>query len=212
MLQATVLKLRCNLSLQVYRDLYDRFLRGDIDARGHRHDLGSHAPQRVSTEENVCQIMWPSGACPCVHVCTYVSVCIWECVRPLGYQMRVNGECLPDHVTFTRAHMGSHKHHLTHTLSSVCTVCRVPGYWFCTQAQQHSSGNKHTHTPTPTHAHTHTHTQTAMLTRTHRYAWGLYKHHLWTVTYKFEQAPPYTHALFRMYTMQTPPLDSRVQV
>ena len=45
--------------LESYRDLYSRFLSNDIDARGHRHDLGSHVQQRTQ-EENVCQIMWPS--------------------------------------------------------------------------------------------------------------------------------------------------------
>ncbi|XP_065843858.1 ectoine dioxygenase-like [Oscarella lobularis] len=43
-----------------YRNIYDQMLSGEIDARSHRHDLGSHVARRQKTEENVCQIMWPS--------------------------------------------------------------------------------------------------------------------------------------------------------
>lgn len=46
--------------LQRYQQLYSQFLDGKIDARKHRHDLGSHEEQRSKDNENVCQIMWPS--------------------------------------------------------------------------------------------------------------------------------------------------------
>eukprot|EP00048_Salpingoeca_helianthica_P020728 m.8146 g.8146 ORF g.8146 m.8146 type:complete len:286 (-) comp5176_c0_seq1:38-895(-) len=47
-----------------YRDLYARFIAGDIDASKHRHDLGNHVAQQQKKEENVCQIMWPSDYIP----------------------------------------------------------------------------------------------------------------------------------------------------
>jgi len=46
--------------IHVYADLYNRFLTGEINASTHRHDLGSNEPQKLSQDENVCQIMWPS--------------------------------------------------------------------------------------------------------------------------------------------------------
>jgi len=49
--------------LAIYREIYDELLgnSGDVDARAHRHDLGSNESQKVKGTENVCQIMWPSA-------------------------------------------------------------------------------------------------------------------------------------------------------
>jgi ectoine hydroxylase-related dioxygenase (phytanoyl-CoA dioxygenase family) len=46
--------------VQVYLDLYNKFVSREIDAGAHRHDLGSNEPQKLPSDENVCQIMWPS--------------------------------------------------------------------------------------------------------------------------------------------------------
>ncbi|WP_211346454.1 phytanoyl-CoA dioxygenase family protein [Actinokineospora cianjurensis] len=50
--------------VESYRDLYDRFLRGEIDSGDKRSDLGSHAPRRDGVAENITQIMWPSALHP----------------------------------------------------------------------------------------------------------------------------------------------------
>jgi ectoine hydroxylase-related dioxygenase (phytanoyl-CoA dioxygenase family) len=49
--------------LVIYRDVYDRFLSGEIATGDKRSDLGSHLP-RTGAAENITQIMWPSALCP----------------------------------------------------------------------------------------------------------------------------------------------------
>lgn len=46
--------------LSLYDSLYEDFMTGKLDASHHRHDLGSHAQQKVDKCENITQIMWPS--------------------------------------------------------------------------------------------------------------------------------------------------------
>ncbi|XP_013411609.1 phytanoyl-CoA dioxygenase domain-containing protein 1 homolog [Lingula anatina] len=53
-----------NDSLEIYQEIYDKLLSGEIDASKHRHDLGSHEKRKVVDQENVCQIMWPSVYLP----------------------------------------------------------------------------------------------------------------------------------------------------
>ncbi|MER6619535.1 phytanoyl-CoA dioxygenase family protein [Streptomyces sp. NPDC000931] len=50
--------------LAIYRDIYDRFLSGEIAAGDKRSDLGSHAPLKEGVRENITQIMWPSALHP----------------------------------------------------------------------------------------------------------------------------------------------------
>lgn len=50
--------------LDHYRDIYDRFLNGEIAAGDKRSDLGSHVPLRNGVRENITQIMWPSALHP----------------------------------------------------------------------------------------------------------------------------------------------------
>lgn len=50
--------------LAIYRDIYERFLSGDIEAGDKRSDLGSHVPRKEGTRENITQIMWPSALHP----------------------------------------------------------------------------------------------------------------------------------------------------
>ena len=40
--------------------MYQKFLTGSINASAHRHDLGGFLGPKLTTGENVCQIMWPS--------------------------------------------------------------------------------------------------------------------------------------------------------
>ncbi|MFF8903868.1 phytanoyl-CoA dioxygenase family protein [Streptomyces olivaceoviridis] len=61
---ATVGELVSPGELAVYRDIYDRFLSGDIEAGDKRSDLGSHVPRKDGTRENITQIMWPSALHP----------------------------------------------------------------------------------------------------------------------------------------------------
>lgn len=46
--------------LQMYKDMHDQMVSGEIDASNHRHDLGGHKDQQVNGKENVGQIMWPT--------------------------------------------------------------------------------------------------------------------------------------------------------
>lgn len=46
--------------VQIYRDLYEDFLSGKINAVNHRHDLGSHEDKKTRGVENITQVMWPS--------------------------------------------------------------------------------------------------------------------------------------------------------
>jgi len=52
---------------KIYANLYSKFLSGEIDARAHRHDLGSNEPQKLTSDENICQIMWPSDYVRIAH-------------------------------------------------------------------------------------------------------------------------------------------------
>ncbi|MFF4413321.1 phytanoyl-CoA dioxygenase family protein [Streptosporangium sp. NPDC001559] len=47
--------------IETYREIYDRFLRGEIESGDKRSDLGSHVPRRDGAQENITQIMWPSA-------------------------------------------------------------------------------------------------------------------------------------------------------
>ncbi|WP_073785090.1 MULTISPECIES: phytanoyl-CoA dioxygenase family protein [unclassified Streptomyces] len=47
--------------VRTYRDIYDRFLSGEIESGDKRSDLGSHEPRRGGGQENITQIMWPSA-------------------------------------------------------------------------------------------------------------------------------------------------------
>lgn len=48
-----------------YREIYDKFLSGEIDSKGRRSDLGGHVDKKKKdAKENVTQIMWPSDAHP----------------------------------------------------------------------------------------------------------------------------------------------------
>ncbi|MGW7368371.1 phytanoyl-CoA dioxygenase family protein [Streptomyces sp. NPDC054841] len=47
--------------VKTYREIYDRFLNGEIESGDKRSDLGSHAPRREGIQENITQIMWPSA-------------------------------------------------------------------------------------------------------------------------------------------------------
>ncbi|OON81083.1 phytanoyl-CoA dioxygenase family protein [Streptomyces tsukubensis] len=47
--------------VDTYREIYDRFLSGEIESGDKRSDLGSHVPRREGVEENITQIMWPSA-------------------------------------------------------------------------------------------------------------------------------------------------------
>ena len=49
-----------DLELDLYRDMYDQFMSGEIDASAHRHDLGSNEERKQKSDENISQIMWPS--------------------------------------------------------------------------------------------------------------------------------------------------------
>ncbi|MFC7219421.1 phytanoyl-CoA dioxygenase family protein [Streptomyces polyrhachis] len=49
--------------VETYRELYDRFLSGEIESGDKRSDLGSHVP-RQGVEENITQIMWPTALYP----------------------------------------------------------------------------------------------------------------------------------------------------
>lgn len=44
----------------VYAEFYARILRGEVNASGHRHDLGSHLVAAQGKRELVPQVMWPS--------------------------------------------------------------------------------------------------------------------------------------------------------
>jgi phytanoyl-CoA hydroxylase len=50
--------------VESYRRIYDRFLRGEIDAGHRRSDLGAGAETTQAGVENITQIMWPSAVCP----------------------------------------------------------------------------------------------------------------------------------------------------
>ncbi|MFI7340847.1 phytanoyl-CoA dioxygenase family protein [Streptomyces sp. NPDC050085] len=59
--------------VDVYRNIYDRFLSGEIDCGAKRSDLGAGAEGRTATQvsgaqgkapESITQIMWPSALCP----------------------------------------------------------------------------------------------------------------------------------------------------
>jgi hypothetical protein len=50
--------------VQAYRDIYDRFLSGGIDARDKRSDLGADNSLQDGAKENITQIMWPSALYP----------------------------------------------------------------------------------------------------------------------------------------------------
>ncbi|WP_327270416.1 phytanoyl-CoA dioxygenase family protein [Streptomyces sp. NBC_01218] len=50
--------------LEVYRDIYDRLLSGEIESGDKRSDLGSHVPRKEGVVENITQIMWPSALHP----------------------------------------------------------------------------------------------------------------------------------------------------
>jgi len=54
-------------NVKIYTNLYSKFLSGEIDAGAHRHDLGSNEPQKISSDENICQIMWPSDYVRIAH-------------------------------------------------------------------------------------------------------------------------------------------------
>ncbi|MFF0224278.1 phytanoyl-CoA dioxygenase family protein [Streptomyces sp. NPDC004629] len=47
--------------VDTYRDIYGRFLSGEIESGDKRSDLGSHVPRRNEAQENITQIMWPSA-------------------------------------------------------------------------------------------------------------------------------------------------------
>ncbi|MFD0273089.1 phytanoyl-CoA dioxygenase family protein [Kitasatospora sp. NPDC127111] len=47
--------------VELYRDIYQRFLSGAIESGDKRSDLGSHAPRAEGAAENITQIMWPSA-------------------------------------------------------------------------------------------------------------------------------------------------------
>src|SRR4051812_11732372 len=47
--------------VETYREIYDRFLSGEIESGDKRSDLGSHVPRRDEARENITQIMWPSA-------------------------------------------------------------------------------------------------------------------------------------------------------
>lgn len=47
--------------VETYRDVYDRFLSGEIESGDKRSDLGSHVPRNEGVRENITQIMWPSA-------------------------------------------------------------------------------------------------------------------------------------------------------
>ncbi|MFI5617965.1 phytanoyl-CoA dioxygenase family protein [Streptomyces sp. NPDC051567] len=47
--------------VEIYRDIYDRLLSGEIESGDKRSDLGSHVPRRDGVRENITQIMWPSA-------------------------------------------------------------------------------------------------------------------------------------------------------
>ncbi len=50
--------------LAQYRDIYDRFLSGDIESGEKRTDLGSHVDRKEGVRENITQIIWPSALYP----------------------------------------------------------------------------------------------------------------------------------------------------
>jgi hypothetical protein len=60
-----------------YQDLYNRLLTGEIDASRHRHDLGTHEDRKQKSDENVCQIMWPSDYIPGIMQVRTCPLCRW---------------------------------------------------------------------------------------------------------------------------------------
>jgi len=61
--------------LDYYREVYDKFLRGEYDSKYSylRSDLGGHADRVKKEVENVTQIMWPSDIFPELRNCQYYT-------------------------------------------------------------------------------------------------------------------------------------------
>lgn len=50
--------------VEIYRDIYDKLLSGEIESGDKRSDLGSHLPRKEGVRENITQIVWPSALHP----------------------------------------------------------------------------------------------------------------------------------------------------
>lgn len=61
---AVVGRLLSSAEVANYQEIYDMFLRGDIDAAQKRSDLGAGSERRETGVENITQIMWPSALYP----------------------------------------------------------------------------------------------------------------------------------------------------
>ncbi|ASY33107.1 MULTISPECIES: phytanoyl-CoA dioxygenase family protein [Streptomyces] len=54
-------RLLSEAEVDTYREIYDRFLSGEIESGDKRSDLGSHVTRKNGVKENITQIMWPSA-------------------------------------------------------------------------------------------------------------------------------------------------------
>jgi len=89
--------------VRLYLDLYDRFLRGEIDAGHRRSDLGGAGPRRGGQAERITQIMWPSDLAPELRDCLYYRRALAVARRLLGEDLAFDFDMLIDKAPFTGA-------------------------------------------------------------------------------------------------------------
>ncbi len=70
--------------VEPYREIYERFSTGRIDAGQHRSDLGGHIATRKPGVENITQIMWPSHHCAELSAMPLHQRCLGLAQRLLG--------------------------------------------------------------------------------------------------------------------------------
>lgn len=84
-----------------YRELYDRFIYGDIDAGKNRSDLGGHSERNRAEVENVTQIMWPSDFVPGLLEGVYHQRALSVARLLLGDDMAFDFDMLIDKAPYT---------------------------------------------------------------------------------------------------------------
>src|SRR5262245_22522305 len=86
-----------------YRDLYDRFLRGEIDAGRNRSDLTGGPGPGESGVENITQIMWPSDFWPPLLGSPYYRRALAIARQLLGGEIALDFDMMIDKAPHTGA-------------------------------------------------------------------------------------------------------------
>jgi len=87
--------------VQRYRELYDQFIFGAIDAGRNRSDLGGHTDRSRDDVENVTQIMWPSDFVPGLLEGVYHQRALSVARQLLGDDMAFDFDMLIDKAPHT---------------------------------------------------------------------------------------------------------------